>query len=101
MQEVIVEIRGPGQIEPDVLALAVPEDGSGTVGVATGIDDRLADRLRRLASDGDLRGELGRSVLLPTDGDDGVRRLVAAGVGRREDVDADALRTAASSVVQA
>jgi leucyl aminopeptidase len=102
MQEVVVEIRAPGQIEPDVLALAVPEGDDGVPGaVGAGVDDQLAARLRRLAADGDVRGELGRSVLLHTDGDSGARRVVAAGVGRRDAVDADALRTAASSVVQA
>src|SRR3954447_20038343 len=102
MQEVAVEIGVPGQIEPDVLALAGSEsEGSpATVGGA-GLDDRLAGRLRRLAADGDLSGEPGRSVLLHTDGDGGVRRVAAVGVGRREAVDADALRTAASAVVQA
>jgi leucyl aminopeptidase len=102
MQEVAVEIGAAGQTEPDVLALAVPEDGEGSAAVGgNGLDERLAERLRRLAAEGDLRGELGGSVLLHTDGDGGPRRVAAAGVGRREGVDADALRTAASSVVQA
>jgi len=101
MQEVVVEISTPGQAEPDVLALAVSEGGDGAAPtVGAGLDERLGERLRRLAAAGDLRAELGRSVLLHTDGDGGPRRVAAAGVGRRESVDADALRTAASSVVQ-
>ena len=101
MQEVVVEISTPGQADPDVLALAVSDGGDGAAPtVGAGLDERLGERLQRLAAAGDLRAELGRSVLLHTDGDGGPRRVAAAGVGRRESVDADALRTAASSVVQ-
>ena len=103
MQEVAVEIGAPGRAEPDVLALPVSEgpDGAAAIGVGV-LDERLTERLQRLAAEGDLRGELGRSVLLHTDGDGhgGARRVAAAGVGRRDSVDADALRTAAASVVQ-
>jgi leucyl aminopeptidase len=102
MHEVAVEIGMPGRGEPDVLALSVSEgdDGAAAIGGGT-LDERLTQRLQRLAAEGDLRGELGRSVLLHTDGDGGARRVAAAGIGRRENVDADALRTAAASVVQA
>jgi leucyl aminopeptidase len=101
MQEVAVEIEVPGQTEPDVLALAVPEGDDGGAAIGGGaLDERLTERLRRLAASGDVRGELGRSVVLHTDGDGGAPRIAAAGVGRRESVDADSLRTAAAAVVQ-
>jgi leucyl aminopeptidase len=102
MQEVVVEVGSPGDGEPDVLALAVPADGEGPLSDGRNIvDARLADRLRRLAGDGDLRGELGETVLLHADGDLPARRVVAAGIGKAAEVDRDALRTAASSVVRA
>src|SRR4051794_27436871 len=102
MQEVVVEVKSPGQVEPDVLALTVPEgdDGPLTNGRQV-LDEKLRARLRRLAEDGELRGELGRTVRLHTDGDLGARRVAAAGVGKADEVDADALRTAAASVVRA
>jgi leucyl aminopeptidase len=101
MQDVAVEVRSPGQIEPDTLALAVPEGGDGSLDSARDVlDERLAGLLRRLVDDGELRGELGRTVLLHADGDAGARRLAAVGIGKAEAVDADALRTAASSVVR-
>jgi leucyl aminopeptidase len=101
MREVVVEIGTPDRAEPDVLALAVLEGEDGSVAIGgSSLDDRLTERLRRLAEAGDLRAELGRSVLLHTDADEGPRRVAAAGVGRRDQVDADALRTAAASVVQ-
>jgi leucyl aminopeptidase len=102
MQEVVVEVGSPGDGEPDVLALAVPEDGEGPLSDGSnGVDQRLADRLRRLAGDGDLRGELGGTLLLHGDGDLPARRVVAAGLGKAAEVDRDALRTAAASVVRA
>jgi leucyl aminopeptidase len=101
MQEVVVEVKSPGQIEPDVLALAVPEGGDGPLsGGQEVLDEKLAGRLRRLAEEGELRGELGRTVLLHTDGDLGARRVAAAGIGKVDEVDADALRTAAASVAR-
>jgi leucyl aminopeptidase len=101
MQEVSVEVKLPGQIEPDVLALAVPEDDEGPLSDGRRIlDEKLAGRLRRLVEDGELRGELGRTVLLHTDGELRARRVAAAGIGKVGEVDADALRTAASSVAR-
>jgi leucyl aminopeptidase len=101
VQEVLVDVKSPGQVEPDVLALAVPEGGDGPLSDGRGaVDEKLRDRLRRLAADGELRGELGRTLLLHTDGEPGARRVAAAGIGKVEDVDADALRTAAASVVR-
>src|SRR5919202_1799946 len=99
MQEVPVEVRLPGQIEPDVLALAVPEDDDGFLSDGSAIlDDKLAGRLRQLVADGELRGELGRTVVVHTDAELRARRIAAAGVGKASEVDADALRTAAASV---
>src|SRR6266511_4273086 len=49
MQEVSVEVKLPGQIEPDVLALAVPEGDEAAVSDGRKIlDEKLAGRLRRL-----------------------------------------------------
>src|SRR5205085_6449826 len=50
---------------------------------------------------GDRRGERGEAVLLQLNGKLEAPRLVAAGVGKREEVDADALRTAGSATAQA
>src|SRR5207237_281634 len=102
MQEVSVEVRLPGQIEPDVLALAVAADDHGQLSDGRRVlDEKLAGRLRRLVEEGELRGDLGRTVLLHTDGELRARRVAAAGIGKLGEVDADALRTAASSVARA
>jgi leucyl aminopeptidase len=102
MGEVAVEVRLPGQIEPDVLALPVPEDGAGAAANGARIlDERLQGRLQRLTQEGELRGELGKTLVLHTDGELKAHRVAAAGIGRIEDLDADALRTAAASVARA
>src|ERR671935_1533413 len=102
MQEVTVEVKLPGQIEPDVLALAVPEGAQGPHSDGRKVlDEKLRGRLRRLVDDGELRGELGQTVLLHTDSELRARRVAAAGIGKVDEVDSDALRTAASSVARA
>src|SRR5919198_1135851 len=102
MGEVSVEVKLPGQIEPDVLALPVPEDGDAVPSNGAGIlDERLSGRLRRLAEEGELRGELGKTLVLHTDGDVKADHVVAAGLGPRDEADADAVRTAAASVARA
>jgi leucyl aminopeptidase len=101
MDEVAIEVKLPGQIEPDALAVPLSEDASGPLSNgARVLDERLNGRLRRLADEGELRGELGKTVVLHTDGELNARRLVVAGVGKLHEVDADALRTAASAVAR-
>src|SRR5919204_6661305 len=102
MGEVSVEVKLPGQIEPDVLALPVAEDGDAALSNGAGVlDERLSGRLRRLAEEGELRGELGKTLVLHTDGELKAHRVATAGIGRIEDLDADALRTAAAAVARA
>src|SRR5256885_1901183 len=94
-----VEIALPGQAGADALALPVaqPLGGDG----AKIVDEKLGGRLARLGESGELRGERGEAVLLHVNGELEAPRVVAAGVGKREEVDADALRTAASATAQA
>jgi leucyl aminopeptidase len=101
MDEIDVEIKLPGQIEPDALALPLLDDDSAPLSDgARVLDERLKGRLRRLADEGELNGELGKTVLLHTETELNAHRVVVAGVGKRSDFDADALRTAASAVVR-
>jgi leucyl aminopeptidase len=94
-----VEIALPGQADADALALPVaqPLDGEG----ARILDEKLGGRLAKLGESGELRGERGEAVLLHLNGELEAPRLVAAGVGERDDVDADALRTAGAATAQA
>jgi leucyl aminopeptidase len=94
-----VEIALPGEVAADALALPVaqPLGGDG----AKIVDEKLGGRLTRLGETGELRGERGEALLLYLDGELEATHLVAAGVGKREEVDADALRTAGAAAVQA
>ena len=98
MDEVRVEIRAPGEVEADALAIPVPE-GDLTNG-AREFDQRLRGRLQRLASEGELKGELGKTLVVHTDGELDAKRVIVAGIGKTEAVDADAFRTAASAVAR-
>ena len=82
-----VEIAPSGSAQAD--ARAVP--------VAKPLDSNLDARLAKLGETGDLRGDRGEALLLHLDGE----RLVAAGVGERDKVDADALRTAGAVAASA
>ncbi|MGZ4353502.1 MAG: leucyl aminopeptidase [Gaiellaceae bacterium] len=95
---VTIGISLPGQEPADTLALPVaqPIGGEG----ARIVDEKLGGRLARLTESGELRGERGEAVVLHLRGERAAPRLVAAGVGPRETVDADALRTAGAVAAQ-
>ena len=95
MDEVAIEVSSRGGGSPDALALVLAEDDT-----TPGSDGDLQQQLQQLADDGELRGELGRTVVLHTNGASTARRVVVAGVGKRAEVDADAVRTAAAAVAR-
>ncbi|HVA30283.1 MAG TPA: leucyl aminopeptidase [Gaiellaceae bacterium] len=95
---VTIEIGLSREILADALAVPVALPFDGFAGIA---DDLLRDRLSRLAESGELRGERGEALLLHLDGEHASPRFVAAGVGKRDEVDLDALRTAGAAVARA
>ena len=102
MDQVAVGVALPGQIEPDVLAVPVAEDGAAALSDGSrAVDERLNGRLRAIVESGEASGELGRTLVLHTDRELGARRIATAGVGRIDELDADALRTAAAAVARA
>jgi leucyl aminopeptidase len=94
-----VGIALPGQERADAIALPVarPLGGEG----ARIVEEKLGGRLARLQETGELRGDRGEAILLHLDGELDAPRLVTAGVGERDAVDADKLRTAAAVAAQA
>src|SRR5213079_1908811 len=96
-----IEISLPGQASVDALAVPIaepPDSGGNGAGIH---DDKLRGRLTALAGTGELRGARGEALVLHTDGELAAPRVVAAGVGRRDRVDAEALRTAGAATAQA
>ncbi len=101
MGDVAVEVKLPGQVEPDVLAVPVLGGANGALSEgARVLDDQLEGRLRRIVDGGELREELGATVVLHTDGETRARRVALASLGPADEFDADALRTAAAAVAR-
>jgi leucyl aminopeptidase len=94
-----VQAVAPEQVEADVLAVPLAADGAGAA--ASKLDTTLDGLLGRLISDGELRDDVGRAGIVHVDGKLGARRVAFAGVGPRDEVDADILRTAAAAVAHA
>jgi len=93
--QVEVQAVAPEQVEADVVAVPLA-GGDGLSGAAAALDSALDGLLGRLAGDGELRGEAGRTAIVHVDGKLGTGRVAVAGLGDR--LDADALRTAAAAV---
>ncbi len=87
----------PAKVDADVLAFAVP-DPVDLPAKAQEIDGLLEGELGHLIEDGELKGKLGKTTFTHTEGRLAAHRVAAAGVGSPEDLDADALRTAAAAV---
>src|SRR5436305_5992807 len=94
-----IEPGAPESVEADVLAAPLAADAK-LSGQAAALDERLNGALARLATDGEASGKLNSSALLHVDGALGSSRVALAGVGPRDAIDADALRTAAAAVVR-
>jgi leucyl aminopeptidase len=88
-----IEIGLPGKVAADALAVPVTEPPSDLTGDVRG-------HLQRVAESGELRGKRGEALLLHVDGDLPASRLIAAGIGKRDSVDAEALRTAGASAAR-
>ena len=85
------------QVDADFLALPVSEPGRlSPAGVD--VDVSLGGRLAHLIADGELKAATGSVTLVHTLGELGAHRVVAVGIGKADELDADALRTAAARV---
>jgi leucyl aminopeptidase len=93
-----IEIALPGQTSAETFALPLADPVLPLLGDGSRIvDERLGGRLERLAERGELDTRPGRAVVLHLDGELTASRLILAGAGPRDRVDADALRTAAAA----
>ena len=89
--------EGPQGVEAALLAVPVPDPPAPQ---ALSLPEPVRARLARLADAGEMKGETGASILLHLDGDLPAERIVAVGVGPRDEVDVDTLRTAGGAVAK-
>jgi leucyl aminopeptidase len=97
--QVEVQAVTPEQVEADVVAVPLTGDNE-LAGAAAALDSKLDGLLARLAAEGELRGDAGHVSIVHVDGKLGAPRVAVAGLGPREQFDADALRTAAAAVAR-
>jgi leucyl aminopeptidase len=83
----------PADLEVDLLGIPIRSPAD-----AHRLPAGFRERLVPLAESGELKGDAGAALLVHLNGEVAPRRIAAAGVG--EDVDADAIRTAAAAVAR-
>ena len=91
-----VEVRATQDTPPEADVLAIPVGPAGLPAIATVLDGRSA----KVAAEEDVASKVGRTAVLYPDGGARTRRLVLVGLGPSAELDADTLRTAASSVAK-
>ena len=96
--DVQVQAVAPAEVEADTLAVPLTEEGLTESGQA--VDAKLDGLLQQLLQEGELRSDLGYARFTHAGGKLGAKRVAAAGLGKRDAIDADAVRTAAAAVAQ-
>jgi leucyl aminopeptidase len=99
MGEIEVLVAAPGEVEADVLAVAVPQPPSPLAGPAAELDSELDGQLSELVEAGEIRGNRDSATIVHARAQ-GARRVAVAGLGKGEDVNADSIRTAAAAVAR-
>jgi leucyl aminopeptidase len=96
--QVQVQAVAPAEVEADTLAVPLTEEGLAETTKA--IDGKLDGLLQQLLDEGELRSESGWATVVNVRGQLPSKRVAVAGLGKTEEIDADALRTAAAAVAQ-
>jgi leucyl aminopeptidase len=92
-----VQAGSPESVESDVLAAPLVAE-EGLSGPLAALNGTLGGLLARLAEQGEITGELKTAPFVHVEGELKAARLALPGIGAREAVDADALRTAAGTL---
>src|SRR5262245_36081041 len=99
MAQIDVLVAAPGEIEADVLAVAVAEPATPFSGPAGALDRELGGKLSELAESGEIRGAYDSAIVVHA-GAQGSKRVAVAGLGKPDGLNADSLRTAAGAVAR-
>src|SRR5688572_197570 len=89
-----VGVRAVQETPPEADVLAVPIGPEGLPAAAASLDGSVA----RVAAEEEIAAKVGRTAVLHPNGEAPARRIVLVGLGPQDELDADAVRTAASSV---
>src|SRR6266513_2412781 len=92
-----VQAGSPESVESDVLAAPLVAE-EGLSGPLAALNGTLGGLLARLAEQGEITGKLKTAPFVHVEGELKAARLALPGIGAREAVDADALRTAAGTL---
>src|SRR6266545_2203747 len=92
-----VELRAASDLPPAADVLALPVGPGGLPAGSEGLNGAAA----RVAEEEDLAATLGSTAVLYPEGDAPARRIVLVGLGPVDEIDADAVRTAAATVAHA
>ena len=99
MGEIQVLVAAPGEVEADVLAVALTEPATPFSGAAAALDQELGGQLGDLAAAGEIRGNRDSATIVHASAQ-GAKRVAVAGLGKPEELTADSLRTAAAAVAR-
>jgi leucyl aminopeptidase len=99
MAEIDVVVARPGEAESDVVAVAVPEPATQLPPAAAKLDAELDGRLSELVESGEIRGAYDTATLVHAEAG-GAKRVAVGGLGPSDEVNSDALRTAAAAVAR-
>jgi len=97
--DIDVVVARSGEIEGDTLAVAVVDPATELPHAAAALDERTGGRIAELAADGELSGRRDTATVVHAAAD-GAKRIAIAGLGDRDEADADAFRTAAAAVAR-
>ena len=89
-----VSAAEPGELEVDVLGVPVADPPD-----ILRVDERIRERVTRIAESGELSGDTGATVLVHLNGELGAERIAVSRVGPTPD--GDSIRTAAAAVARA
>src|ERR1043166_1427758 len=96
--KVQVQAVAPTDVDADTLAVPLAEEGLAET--AQAVDGALDGLLQQLLQEGELRSDLGYAHVVHVRGRLPAKRVAVAGLGPRDSIDADALRTAGAAVAQ-
>jgi len=89
----------PASHPTELLAVAVAKESSAGEGVLAELDEALDGAISRVMGSGDMQGKATDEVVLYGRGE-GPHRVVALGVGKRDELDAEAIRRMAGRAVR-